>query len=80
MDRELLKIRRKIENLRKEMVQTCIQDGVELTHPKVVRLSQLLDTQLNEYDRHVRLCYPGRFKEMGYFTVFITPYSSSHNI
>jgi hypothetical protein len=80
MDDELLKIRRNIENLRKEMVQTCVQDGVELTHPRVVRLSQLLDKQLNEYDRHVRQCYPGRYKEMGYFPLFITSYNPTNNI
>jgi hypothetical protein len=71
MDRELRMIRKKIEYLRNDMIQTCIQAGVELTHPKVVHLSQLLDEQLNRYERYVRQHYPGRFVSVGAFPLFI---------
>lgn len=54
MNRELKIIKRRIENLRNDMVLTFIQSGAELSNPEVLRLSQLLDEQLNQYDKCVR--------------------------
>ncbi|WP_373230247.1 Spo0E family sporulation regulatory protein-aspartic acid phosphatase [Cohnella sp.] len=69
MDRELRKINRKIENLRNEMVLTFIQAGAELNNPDVIHLSQLLDEQLNRYDRHVRKRFSGKLLNMCLFPI-----------
>lgn len=41
----------RIENLRNEMVQSFMQNGTDMSNPQVLRLSQLLDDQLNKYER-----------------------------
>lgn len=70
MDRELRTIRRKIENLRNDMVLTFIQEGAELSNLEVLRLSQLLDEQLNRYEKHVRKHSSGKFVNIGAFPQF----------
>lgn len=40
----------KIEKLRSEMVLSFLQNGADISNPQVLRLSQLLDDQLNKYD------------------------------
>ncbi|QMV40890.1 aspartyl-phosphate phosphatase Spo0E family protein [Cohnella cholangitidis] len=45
------KMRRRIENLRNKMVLAFVQNGADMSHPQVLRLSQLLDEQLNRYER-----------------------------
>ncbi|QJD84150.1 aspartyl-phosphate phosphatase Spo0E family protein [Cohnella herbarum] len=44
-------IMRRIENLRNEMVQSFLQNGTDMSNPQVLRLSRLLDDQLNKYER-----------------------------
>ncbi len=51
MDRELMKVRRRIERLRCAMVLAYSIQGSELGNPKVLRISQRLDEQLNTYTR-----------------------------
>lgn len=70
MDRELRIIRRKIENLRNDMVLTFIQEGAELSNPEVLRLSQLLDEQLNTYDNYVRKYSTRGFACAGAFPLY----------
>lgn len=53
MNYKLRIMRRKIENLRNDMILTFFQEGNGLGNPKVLRLSQLLDEQLNRYDQYV---------------------------
>ncbi|WP_239618709.1 aspartyl-phosphate phosphatase Spo0E family protein [Cohnella mopanensis] len=47
----LRKMRRRIENLRNKMVLAFVHNGADMNHPQVLRLSQLLDEQLNRYER-----------------------------
>jgi len=49
--KELKAIRKKIEILRNEMTLAFVQNGADISHSKVLHLSQLLDEQLNRYDR-----------------------------
>jgi Spo0E like sporulation regulatory protein len=44
-------IMQRIENLRYEMIQSFLQNGTDMSNPQVLRLSQLLDDQLNKYER-----------------------------
>jgi hypothetical protein len=67
MNYKLRVIRRKIENLRNDMILTFIQKGTDLNHPEVLRLSQLLDEQLNHYNQCVRYLSPGKGKTLGRF-------------
>ncbi|XID95780.1 Spo0E family sporulation regulatory protein-aspartic acid phosphatase [Paenibacillaceae bacterium WGS1546] len=50
----LSEIKRQIEKLRGEMILKFVQVGSDLNHPHVLALSQLLDEQLNRYDRCLR--------------------------
>ncbi len=59
MGRVLRTIKQRIENLRNEMVLTFIQNGADMNDPQVLRLSQLLDEQLNRYEQCVRYMPPG---------------------
>ncbi|RED57163.1 aspartyl-phosphate phosphatase Spo0E family protein [Cohnella lupini] len=60
MGRALRTIKQRIENLRNEMVLMFIQNGARMNDPQVLRLSQLLDDQLNRYERCVRFRTPGQ--------------------
>lgn len=61
MDRELMKVRRRIERLRSAMVLAYSIQGSELGNPNVLRISQRLDEQLNTYTRCARqLMLPAR--------------------
>lgn len=50
-DVRLTDIKRQIDKLRGEMILKYVQVGSDLNHPHVLKLSQLLDEQLNRYDR-----------------------------
>jgi hypothetical protein len=65
MNYKIRVIRRKIENLRNDMILTFIQEGTDLNHPEVLRLSQLLDEQLNHYGQCVRYISPGKQIKVG---------------
>ncbi|WEK53703.1 MAG: aspartyl-phosphate phosphatase Spo0E family protein [Candidatus Cohnella colombiensis] len=47
---ELLFSLKHIEQIRKEMVALCERIGFDMSDPEVIRLSQLLDTELNQYE------------------------------
>lgn len=53
-DRELMKVRRRIERLRGAMVLAYSNHGSELGNQAVLRISQRLDEQLNAYTRYSR--------------------------
>ncbi|MFC5469916.1 Spo0E family sporulation regulatory protein-aspartic acid phosphatase [Cohnella suwonensis] len=46
-------LRRKIERARSEMMLAFVQNGADLADEEVLRLSQTLDTLLNEYEKCV---------------------------
>lgn len=48
---KLKRIMQRIENLRNEMVLSFVQNGADMSNPQVLRLSQLLDDQLNRFER-----------------------------
>ena len=50
-DKEVKTLKRRIEILRKDMILAFDQYGADMSNPNVLRLSQLLDEQLNRYDR-----------------------------
>lgn len=54
MDRELLRLRRRIERLRNAMVLAYLNHGGDLRHREVLRISERLDEQLNRYVRYAR--------------------------
>jgi hypothetical protein len=70
MSYKLRVIRRKIENLRNGMILTFIQMGSDLNHPEVLRLSQLLDEQLNHYNQYVRYHSPKEKTRVGPMILF----------
>jgi hypothetical protein len=67
MDRDLRNLGKRIENLRNDMVLTFVHCGTDLSNPQVLHLSQLLDEQLNRYERCIRLGSAG--KQVGAGTV-----------
>lgn len=52
MNYEMASLLQSIEKLRNEMVDAYKHNSIELTHPDIVRLSQLLDYQLNSYQAY----------------------------
>ena len=54
MDRELLRLRRRIERLRNAMVLAYLNHGGDLKHQEVLRISERLDEQLNRYVSYAR--------------------------
>lgn len=51
MDRELVRLKRRIERLRYAMVLASFMHGGDLRNQEVLRISQRLDERLNEYFR-----------------------------
>ena len=54
MEHKLKTAKQRIESLRNEMMQTFVNNGADMRDPQVLHLSQLLDEQLNRYERCVR--------------------------
>jgi len=50
MDLKLKALKRNIENLRNEMVLAYVKNG-NMRNPQVLEISQLLDEQLNRYEK-----------------------------
>lgn len=55
MDRELMRLRRRIERLRNAMALAYLSHDGDLRHEEVLRISVRLDDQLNKYVRYARL-------------------------
>lgn len=53
MDRELMRVRRRIERLRNAMLLAYSSHGSELGNQEVLRISERLDEQLNTYSRRL---------------------------
>lgn len=54
MDRELGRLKRRIERLRYAMVLACFMHDGDLRNQEVLRISQRLDERLNDYFRYKR--------------------------
>jgi hypothetical protein len=44
-------IKRNIENLRNEMILAYVKNGADMRNSRVLEISQLLDEQLNRYEK-----------------------------
>ncbi|TFE24240.1 aspartyl-phosphate phosphatase Spo0E family protein [Cohnella luojiensis] len=60
MGSKLKTIKKRIENLRHEMVLTYVQNGADMSDPQVLHVSQLLDEQLNRYEQCARYQMSGK--------------------
>ena len=50
-EKKLKLIKRNIENLRNEMILTYVKNGADMRNARVLEISQLLDEQLNHYEK-----------------------------
>ncbi|MFB9273464.1 Spo0E family sporulation regulatory protein-aspartic acid phosphatase [Cohnella cellulosilytica] len=50
-DKKLKLIKRNIENLRNEMILAYVKNGADMRNAQVLEISQLLDEQLNRYEK-----------------------------
>jgi hypothetical protein len=66
MGSKLITIKKRIENLRHEMVLTYVQNGADMSDPQVLHVSQLLDEQLNRYEQCARYQQPGKSVRIRY--------------
>ncbi|MFC4597027.1 Spo0E family sporulation regulatory protein-aspartic acid phosphatase [Cohnella hongkongensis] len=60
-------IKRNIENLRNEMILAYVKNGADMRNSRVLEISQLLDEQLNRYEKCRK---PARTSSKGHAFVY----------